>query len=413
MRTLACYFVIIFVIISMICSLPGTDIALAQLENKDLPNRGGIKLGDIILHGAFKTSEELETNIFLAEHGEKFDAITVLNPSAGVEIPFRDNKLSIDYDAGIFLYGTYHTENHIDHRARALAEVNFTDYKIKVNDIYRDFTDRAIDENSRRIERKINNLRAGLSAQFDQLGFDVGYTNFIEVYGQKDDIIFQSITYEDRDRMSHVVDGTVSYRVFPKTSLFMEGDLGLVHYYNSSLPPDSYFIETVVGIKGRPTNKILANIKGGFRYQHYDKSDVISDKPFMGPVISGGLEFLATKDDTLNLGLERRIFESTYQNINYYNINLASLKYTHKFNKKISVSPFGYYQLNLYPTATVESGVTDKRYDNIFGGGCTLRYDIRKWASAEAKYEYTQRDSRFSIYDYIDNRIIFSGTVGF
>jgi len=67
----------------------------------------------------------------------------------------------------------------------------------------------------------------------------------------------------------------------------------------------------------------------------------------------------------------------------------------------------------MYPGATVEDGVTDKRYDNFYEGGALVRYDVRKWASLELKYEYTQRASRFSTYDYVNNRIIFSGTGGF
>ncbi|MFH0764614.1 MAG: outer membrane beta-barrel protein, partial [Candidatus Omnitrophota bacterium] len=402
----------VFAIIAVGCFALSGGAAFAQFDNPDLPDREGVKIGDVIVHGAFKTTEELETNIYLANTKEKFDAITILNPSAGIEIPLQQNRISIDYDAAVFLYGTYQTENHVDQRARALAEINLTDYKIKVEDVLRDYTDRAADENSRRVARFNNKLRAGVSTQLNRLGFDVGYTNIIDAYGSKDDLIYQSIAYGDRDRVYNIVDMSVSYRFWPKTFLFLETDLGFIHYYNSSIPPDSWYIEPTVGIKGRPTNKILADAKAGFRYQGYDKSEIYNDKDFVGFVAEGGLDYFLTKDDTLNFGVKRGIYESLYQNMNYYIANILSLEVTHKFTKKFSCRAFGSYQFNSYPGQTVESGLYAKRYDNFYIGGASVRYDVRKWLSLEGKYEYEQRSSRFYTYDYVDNRIFFSGTGG-
>jgi len=403
----------IFIIIAVTCFAMNVIIAFAELDNPDLPDREGVKVGEVIVHGAFKAMEELETNIFLADTKEKFDAITILNPSAGIEIPLRKNKISLDYDAAVFLYGTYHTENHIDQRARALAEINLTDYKIKAEDVLRDYTSRAADENSRHIGMFDNKLRVSVGAEFNKLEFDTGYTNIINTYNPEGDLIYQSVTYGDRDRVTNIVDLSVSYRFLPKTSLFFETDLGFLHYYNSSIPPDSWYIQPLVGIKGRPTNKILTNVKAGFRYQSYDKSNIYNDKNFTGFVASGGLDYLLTKDDTLNFGVERGVYESLYQNINYYTANILSLKYAHRFNKKFSFKTFLSYQFNIYPGETAESGLYAKRYDNYYTGGASLKYDVRKWLSLEGKYEYEQRNSMFSTYNYADNRIFFSGTVGF
>ncbi|MFA6142167.1 MAG: outer membrane beta-barrel protein [Candidatus Omnitrophota bacterium] len=388
--------------------------ANAGLDNPDLPDREGIKvINNIKIHGAFRTSEELDTNIYLSDAKAKFDAITVLVPSGGIEIPMGDSKISADYEADINLYGKYTTENHINQRARALAEINLTDYKITVDEVLKDYTDRASDENSRRIERFNNNMRVGVEAQFNKFGFDAGYTNIFDTYGSKDDLIYQSITYGDRDRVYNIVDGSISYRFMPKTSIFLESDLGFINYYNSSIPPNSWYIQTFVGLKGRPTNKILANIKGGFKYQGYSSSNIYNDKPFAGLVASGGIDYSVTNDDTLGFGIEKNTYESTYQNMNYYDACIVSLDYKHRFNKKLLFKSFGSYQINLYPGQTVEGGLYDKRYDNFYSGGLSFRYDIQKWASLEFKYEYSQKSSRFHIYDYVDNRIIFSGTGGF
>ncbi|MDD5423511.1 MAG: outer membrane beta-barrel protein, partial [Candidatus Omnitrophica bacterium] len=384
-----------------------------KLKNIDLPDREGVKVGNLIVHGAFKASEELETNIYLTKNKEKFDAITILTPSVGVELPVGDHNFSADYFPSIFMYGRYNNENHVDHLVRGLGEINFTDYKIRVKDVYRDYTDRAADENSRRIGRQENTFRTDLGAQFNKLGFDVGYTNIFNSYSQQDDLVYQSVTYGDKVRMTNIVDAAVSYRIMPKTVLFVEGDLGFIHYMNSSIPPDAYFVNALLGIRGKPTNKIVADIKGGCKYQHFDKSDIFNDKPFFGFTASGGVDFHQTKDDIWSFGIDSSVFESDYSNNNSYHGTIVDLRYVHKFNKKVSISPFGAYQLNLYPSETTEGGVTAKRYDNFFATGCSLRYDVQKWLSAEVKYDYTRRYSRFSTFNYTDNKVTFSGTVGF
>jgi len=401
-------------------SLFFNNTASAELDNPDLPHRTGIKLsdmgyraGNIRIHGAFKGSEELENNIYLAPSKEKFDAITMLKPSFGIEIPQAKNMISADYEGAIYLYGRFPSQDHIDHQARGLVELNLTDYKIKMNEIFRDYTDRSADENSRRIARTVNNFRASVGAEFDKFGFELGYRNLLEIYGSSDDLVYQQISYGDRDRFTNIVDLTGSYRFMPKTSVFLEGDIGVINYYNSSIPPGSIFVDIYLGLKGRPTNKILINLKGGIRYQDYDNSNVYADKSYFGPIARGGLDYLATKDDTLNISLEKGVYESLYANMNYYDANILSLKYTHKFNEKTLVSAYGSYQINLYPSAANEGGVIDKRYDNIYNFGCLGRYDIRKWLSAELKYDFTRKDSRFGIYDYTDNKVSLGGTGGF
>lgn len=404
----AAFLGVITILLSVYCNM-----SFAELINKDLPYREGFRFKDLLFHSAIAIEEQIDTNIFLQDSDTKLDFITVLNPSVGLEIPLRDNRISLDYDVSVFLYGTYHNQNHVDQRVRGLAEFNLADYKITVDDEFNIFTLRASDENSNRVKRNINNLRAGVEAQFELLGFDAGYTNRLEMYGSPDDPTFGPITYEDRDRMSNAIDATVSYRFLPKTKLLLENDLGLISYYNSAQVPDSFYDEVVLGILGEWFPRMDVNFKAGIRFQGYDNSDIIADKAYIGPVFRGGFDYDITDDDTVVLNLQRAIYESIYANMNYYDVNLISVKYEHRFNDKISANAFGSYQINFYPSETTENGVTAKRYDNFFTGGVGLRYDIRKWLSCQAKYEYKQRISRFDVFDYIGHSVTVRGVIGF
>lgn len=387
-------------------------VSYGQLVNEDLPSRDGIKLDKIVLHSAFKTAERYDTNIFLSDSADKHDIISILSPSGGFELPFHNGSLSADYLADLFLYGIHQDQDYMNQRVRGLAELELADYKVKVSDIFRIFTDRAANENSVRLRQTVNDIRAGVSTDFERLNLDAGYTNRLEMYDSNDPF-FGTLTYEDRNRDNHIIDTTVSYRFLPKTSLLLENDLGFIRYFKSSIIPDSVYDEALVGAQGLWFSKSKINFKAGLRAQGYDNSNIIANKDYIGPVMRGGFDYSPTDSDTIVLELTRTIYESAYSNMNYYNANLFGFNYRHNFTDKLAANLFGSYQLHLYPSESTENGLTAKRRDNYYQGGTSVRYDLRKWISFEAKYEYAQRVSKFDVFDYIDQQVTISGTVGF
>lgn len=395
-------------------SFLSANTTYAQLTNIDLPNRTGVKLlGNSKLHGAFKAAETIDTNIYLQNTDRKIDSVTVLSPSIGIEELSHNATLSADYQADIFMYGVNHSENHVDQRLRGLADIVFADfYKFTVKDTFRIFTDRAANENSLRLKQEINDIRAGLSAEFNRLALDVGYTNRLEMYDSTDPFL-GALTYEDKNRNVNIIDATVSYRFWPKTSILLENDLGFINYYNTSQVPGSYYDEVLVGFKGDWFAKGNINFKVGFKYQDYDKSNIIDDKDYIGPVMRGGFGYNPTSKDGLVFEFDREIYESLYSNMNYYTANLFGFKWKHDFTPKIYSNVFASYQLHLYPSETTQNGETAKRYDNYYDAGASLKYDVRKWISVEAKYEYVNRSSRFDIFDYVDHQMTVNGTIGF
>ncbi|MDD5136114.1 MAG: outer membrane beta-barrel protein [Candidatus Omnitrophica bacterium] len=391
-----------------------SNISYAQLLNFDLPDRTGIKITkNAMLHGAFKTAETLDTNIYLNNTDRKVDSITVISPSGGIEIPSHNSIVSADYQADIFLYGVNHTEDHVDQTLRGLAEISFADYyKFTVKDVFRIFTSRAANENSLRLKQEINDVRGGISAEFNRLALDAGYTNRLEMYDSTDPFLGR-MPYDFKNRDVNIIDTTVSYRFWPKTSAFLENDIGFINYYNTSQVPGSYYDEVFIGFKGEWFAKANVNFKAGFKYQDYDQSTIMADKAYIGPVMKGGFDYSPTPDDIVLFEFDREIYESTYSNMNYYTANLIGFTWQHHFTKKLYSSVFASYQLHLYPSESRENGELAKRYDNYYQAGANLKYDIRKWVSVEAKYAYVNRDCRFDIYSYVDHQMTVCGTVGF
>ena len=387
------------------------------LQDPDLPNRKGYDLwGRAKLHAAFKTEAQFDDNIFLENEGEDCDFLTILTPSVGLDIPFGDNKLSIDSETSVNIFTVHNDQSYVDERLRGVLEINWTDYKLFVTDVYKYFSDRSGSEDVNRIKRQNNFLRTGGAALFDQLRVDAGYTFGVETF-MDDSVIYTSpqgeiMTYEDKNRFLHVFDLSASYRFLPKTSILLESFLGLLDY-DSSKSSNSWFTETMIGLRGDLRDDFTTSLSAGFRYQHYDDSDLTDSNDFLGFVARGGLAYRPSDDDVISLLIEREVYESTFTNLNYYLINHVGLRYSHFFNDKVSASGFGYFQFNEYPSDATVNGITRRRRDYLYGGGATLRYDVQEWITLEASYERRQRRSSFGTFNYGDNVVTLSATVGF
>ena len=386
----------------------------SHILSQDLPQSKGLQIGseDARVHAGLKTSLFYDDNIYLTRNDEVQDWVTVVQPMIGIDVPFGDNRFVADYKFLAYFYHTNTNENHQDHEARGLVELNFTEYKVTIEDEYRRFTNRSDIENTNRIQQQWNNFRTGLSTQRDRkLGFDIGYSNVIDDY-LTTDVISENLTYKDRDRMFHIIDMKILYKVAPKTVLIVETDIGWINY-QSKLSSDSFYVEPLVGVKGKITNKISADLLAGFRHQSYKSSDFVIDTGYDSFVARGGVDFQVTKDDLVKLGVERSSFESTYSNINHYDATFVELSYTHNFGKKLKITPYVSYQYNWYPEETVEDGVTGRRIDHYYDGGILVQCVMTDWMSLDAEYIHKGRSSSFSKFDFKDNRFIFGVTIGF
>ena len=383
--------------------------------NYDLPNRTGVKIGDVVFHSGLKVSNQYDSNIFLTptKVGAKSDNIYIINPYLGFRLPMGDNSFSLEYDPTFNYYYKFPVLNHVDQRVAALGEINLEDFKINFNDTYRNYRDRTGTEDINFTHRQSNVFSMNVDTKdFNRFFFSFGYRNDLEDM-LSNELIYGPLTYRDRSYIENTFYLAANYRIATKTYLIWENDYGFINYYHSDIPPDSYYIESLVGVKGQPSSKIAVNLKVGVKYQQYDSSPLIYDGGYCNFVARGGIDYFATQNDTLSLNLERTDYESTYANMNYYQVSSLGLNYKHSFPHKFTSNLFASLQQNLYPTETTENGVYATRKDWIYEGGCSLKYDVKKWLALEARYDFERRDSIFSNFSYTDNRITISGTVGF
>jgi hypothetical protein len=398
------------------------NVTETGLTNPDLPNRKGVKeninwpfstedIGQITWHTALTTGVSIDPNIYLSSQDAAYDIVYADTASLGVDIPIQKNKLSMDYQATDYRYERFHVNDHLDQRVRGLLDIDLTDYRLTVSEVFRNFEELPGTSNTSRVKQDTNDLRAGITRQTDKFGFDVGYTNAVHHYNS-DTPIFGSLTYRDRSSEKNIVDMSVGYKLWPKTSIALEDDYG-VSEYKSLNSPDYYFNDILLGVKGEIFNKLSGSFQPGYRYQYFKESPIMFDGTYSGFICRGALKYSMTDKDVFDASLIRSIEDSTYQNVTYYAANFFGLSYTHVFTPKITSRVFGTYQRNGYPTETTEGAKTATRCDNAFGGGFTIRYNIQRWLSAEFGYEYKKARSNFRTFDYEDNITSFKITAGF
>lgn len=387
------------------------------ITNPDLPHREGVKVGNVVLHSALKIGTDFETNIFLADTGEKYDTITRVAPSIGVEVPMEENRFSAEYEAAMSFFQHFGEQDHVDHKARTLLGINLTDFKIILDDNYRLFTNRAGSSETgttgRRTREERNDVRLSAGAEFEHLSYQVAYKNGFRRFAGKNQTLFSTMNYDDKNSVYNLGNIEVDYSFTPKTALVVETSAGRIQYH-SDLVPDSYLLELLFGVKSHWIEKLKVDFRLGGRYQNYEASSLMFDGDFFGVVGKGEITYSLTPDDAFGLTLERTIRESLYQNLNYYNTNLIGLDYTHKFTDKIEGNLFFSWQLNRYPAATTESGTTARRKDNTYRTGANVTYDVQKWLALKTGYEYRGRNSvKFPSLDYVDHVASVQATVGF
>ncbi len=386
-------------------------IAPKGLYNPDLPKRQGLKAGEIVFHSAVTTGVMIDPNIYLASQDEKYDIINTLEASFGVEIPLQEHIISLDYQAKQYFFERYNNNNHFDQRVRGLMELNFTDYRVTLNEVFNKYESIPGEDNTGRLKQDDNNVRLGVTHEAGNFAFDLGYSNLVHHY-YNDDFMFSTVAYKDRDYMMHVADISVGYKILPKTSIVLENDYG-VSTHVSGNSPDYYFDDILVGVKGELHKNLTTTLQAGYRYQYFGASPILYNGKASKFICRGGIKYALSDKDVFDLNVDRTVNDSIYADATFFTMDYMVLNYTHIFTNKLSSRIFGSYQRNMYPIETTEGTKTAKRVDNAFEAGASLHYDIRRWLSAEISYEFKNADSNFKVFSYNDNIALFKITAGF
>ncbi|MBN3038438.1 MAG: outer membrane beta-barrel protein [Candidatus Omnitrophica bacterium] len=344
-----------------------------------------------------------DDNIFLTDDDKRDDWITTVNPGFRFEPRLKKHGFYFDYLADLNFYADYDDQNNFNHLANIAGKLDITKKaRIDLYDRFSYFSEQSGSEDTNRIDRTQNLGQGNLTFMFNKLDLTLGYENRYEDY-RSDDAIGPlngvPLTYNDLDRVENEGAVEAALKLWKKTALLLTMDYGTIDHDTGNKNDSDYF-DFLVGLRGQPTAKCVAEARIGYRDQDYDDFEDFSSVVFDGSIIEN-----FTPRDSLRLDLKRTTNDTIYTDNVYFESTYIGAGYKHGFTERL----FGHigmsYQLNYYPIETTEGDQTDNREDDFWSYGAGITYVFPKNFVAELKYQFRTRDSNFSIYDYENSRI--------
>jgi hypothetical protein len=352
----------------------------------------GIKYRNWKLHPVASIQEQFDSNIFQEKTSVNKDWITTFRGGfRGEGIVMADTAVSAGYLAEYNLFANYPKQSALNQYANAAINHEFKDITFNVDDEYQHLFSRPDSETTQRVLWNLNNLGFKASAEYNRFGWSAEYRPIYYNY--------QTEGWQGENRWENDANVVLSYRVYTKTYVFTEINYGNIDYVKK-LNSDANFIQGLFGVRGKLTAKLTGTVKAGWQYRGYTRGGV---KDYDSPVTMAGLLEEFSDRDKLEINWIRSPYESLYTGTNYYVDNSMALKHTHKFTHKLSGNLGGLYRLSQYPTETLDGGTWKKRLDNTWQVGAGIDYAVQKWLTATARYDFIQRKSNFSSFDYNDN----------
>jgi len=348
----------------------------------------GIFVGDLLVRPSLRVKGSYDDNIFWTDKDAEEDYFLTISPAILLEYLNNEYLARFSYGADILYFLRNASQNHCNHRLTGLLSYSFSDYTIKVNDLFRRTSERFETEERNWVRRIENTGQVMLSRNFLDLDLDLSYKNFYRDYLQDG--------YRQYNHQQHSGIAVLFYQMAPRTKALLEYTYNRILYLTAE-ERNGYYNEVRGGLKGKLTDKLTALAKVGYQNRQYEEKDL---EDFSGLVGLVSLEEYFSARTNLRLSWERTLRESTYSANNFYLINRAQASLGQQLLEKIR----GYLDLiYLNHRYRVSPPGEPKRRDDIWMARAGVRYQIQPWLYLNASYTYSNRDSNLAGMDYQDN----------
>jgi len=359
----------------------------------------GIKIGDgrTVVHPTFDSRATYDTNIFMDPTNTKSDFYFDFVPGIEVKVPFSKHLFTGKYSVDFSQYLKYNTQNSQDQLASTGLIFDFDKVYVKQNNRFIDTASRSGTEFTSKVQRRNYTADILAGANFNLLTFEGAYSYFLEKYVEQ--------AYENLNRHDQIFTGSAFYRIFPKTELIAESDVGIVRYDTEGGNfRDNNYYRVRGGVRGKITNKLTGIAKVGWilkDYRQSDQTDFNSATTF--------LSFIHDFTDSTKFAVmyERAPREATFGDNNWYLSNRVTFQVDQKIMNKLDAFFKFAYDRVTYPEETTIGLKTEKRKDNLWTFNTGLNYTIQEWITAGIEYEYATKSSDFEIFGY-DRHLVIS-----
>jgi hypothetical protein len=362
-----------------------------------------LRIGLFRFHPSFKTSVQYDDNVKLSDTSETSDTLFIQEPALETHVKMGDHRLEVAYGAEIINFEKEEEENSVNHLFYALGELVFGDFMVILSEAFEDTTNRTFSENSTRDQLQINS--GEVTVRYDRPRWAV------EGGWRRNDLdhVGSILNAADYDEDIFVFLG--GYRLFPKTLVLLEVDVGDINYNTNTTNADQTYYQIFTGLRGEVTSKLSVAAKVGYQNRQMDDvAGLAQQKDFSGFVADVDIDYRPRKGTAFRLDYVRTVRNSTFESNNFYTQDKVSVSLKKQIRKKWLLIPVFIYQRNSYPDLATRSGVTDERLDNFLQAQLGLRYQIQEWLSSGVAYNFRSRNSNLETFDYDNNRVTFDVT---
>ena len=238
--------------------------------------------------------------------------------------------------------------------------------------------------------------RFGVRATVDYQQLD--YDDVTNVFGN-------NVDNSDRDRARSDASLRLDYEIMPQRRLYVEGAVNNVDYDritdNSGIERNSSGFKGTAGINFDLNNLLLGDVYFGYIERNYDspeQADISSN------LLGMGLQWFPTRLTSVDLGLDKRIEESTEATASGYLSTMARIGVNHELKRNIILTADADYTKNEFQ----QNEPGQKENENIQGYGLKGKYMFSRLWYTSLRYRYESRDSDIKLQEYTNNRALFT-----
>jgi len=205
------------------------------------------------------------------------------------------------------------------------------------------------------------------------------YTNFLDNY--------ETARYKASSNMSHDLLLDQSWRWLPKTSLYLQGGVTVIHYLNADPSKhDSLSYRVLGGARGLVTAKVSALLGVGYSNASYD-GGVAGPTGAATLAAMAGIGYRASETQNVTLSYVHGFRNSPVIG-SFYDLDAVALNVDQTIARRLSLGVLGRFEYRRYHGFNVGTTAVN-RNDNVVVGGAHLDFFVSRWFYAGIVYAMT------------------------
>lgn len=374
----------------------------------------GIRAGSFRVHLFLGAAEVYTDNAFRNNTNRQSDFIHTVSPGVQIQLPFAGlHQVVFDYRASQLFSQRFALNNVLRQDLTGQMLLNFPGgLNMRFQGGYRkgfDLRGSAVDVQA--LEPTKWNTKTFLS-ETEKIGSQFG----VRLRVQITDWNFENNNQAPRrDRLSSRGDFTVFGLVAPKTFLLLNFGVSQQSFdQNTQLNSLSYRVSS--GLRWQATGKTSGEIQVGYEFLNFDRAPVI--QPTGSPLSSGGngsknlritgnLNWNATARSRIQLRPFRRIRQSGVFSTTTFTQTGVRLSGRYAIGTRTTLSANLQYANNDFKNDQ-STQTSQNRTDDTLRGNIGATYKAVRWLGLRVQYQYDQRDSTTSRFEFYANTLMVS-----